>query len=84
MKVPGEEQWRNGPASASRDTLVTELAKAESDLERIDAQRTAANARIDALRKDLAAHEAPLGSVVVRLASTLHQNYMNGSSLFYY
>jgi hypothetical protein len=53
--MPGEEQRRNSVASAPHDTLVTELAKAESDLERIEAQRTAANARITALRNELAA-----------------------------
>jgi hypothetical protein len=55
VKAPGKKQGRNGPPSAPRDPLVTELAKAESDLERIEAQRTTANARIDALRKELAA-----------------------------
>ncbi len=58
MKAPGEKQLRIGLASARHDTLVTELAKAESDLERIEAQRTAANARIAALRNELAAHDA--------------------------
>ncbi len=46
MKAPGEEQSRNDLPSAPLDPLVTELAKAESDLERIEAQRTAAKARI--------------------------------------
>ena len=55
VKAHGEEQSRNDSPSAPRDPLATELAKAESDLERIEAQRTAANARIDALRKELAA-----------------------------
>ena len=54
MKAPGEEQSRNDSPSAPRDPLVTELAKAESDLERIEAQRTAAKARIAALRNELA------------------------------
>ena len=54
MKAPGEKQSRNGPPSAPRDPLVTELAKAESDLERIEALRTAAKARIAALRNELA------------------------------
>lgn len=54
----GEEQSRNDSPCAPRDLLVTELAKAESDLERIETQRTAANARIAALRNELAAHDA--------------------------
>jgi hypothetical protein len=58
VKAPGEKQFRNGLDSARHDTLVTELAKAESDLERIEAQRTAANARIAALRNELAALDA--------------------------
>ena len=58
MKAPGEKQFRNDSPSAPRDRLVTELAKAESDLERIEAQRTAANARIAALRNELAALDA--------------------------
>jgi hypothetical protein len=37
---------------------VTELAKAQSDLERIEVQRTAAKARIAALRNELAALDA--------------------------
>jgi hypothetical protein len=64
VKAPGEEQSRNDSPSAPRDSLVTELAKAESDLERIEAQRTAANARIDALRKELAAFDATPWPVV--------------------
>ena len=55
MKAPGEEQDWNDPPSASRDLLVTELTKAESALALIEAQRAAANARIDALRKEVAA-----------------------------
>ena len=55
VKAPGESKSPNDSPSAPRDPLVTELAKAESDLERIEAQRTATNARIDALRKELAA-----------------------------
>jgi DNA-binding transcriptional MerR regulator len=35
VKAPGEEQSRNDSPSAPRDPLITELAKAESDLERI-------------------------------------------------
>ena len=54
MKAPGEKQSRNGPPSTPRDPLVTELAKAESDLERIEAQRSAAKARIATLRNELA------------------------------
>jgi len=64
VKAPGEEKSRNDSPSALRDPLVTELAKAESDLEWIEAQRTAANARIDALRKDLAALDATPRPVV--------------------
>jgi outer membrane protein TolC len=45
---------RDSP-SAPRDPLVTELAKAESELERIEAQRIAAKARIATLRNELAA-----------------------------
>ncbi|MEO5700311.1 MAG: restriction endonuclease subunit R, partial [Casimicrobiaceae bacterium] len=45
--------------SAPQDPLVAELAKVESDLERIEGQRIAVEARIAALRKELAAHEAP-------------------------
>ena len=56
--MPGKEQRPSGQGSASRDTLVTELAKAESDLERIEAQRIAAKARITTLRNELAAHDA--------------------------
>ena len=56
--MPGEESWRNGQASAPHESLVAELAKAESGLERIEAQRTAANARIAALRNELAALDA--------------------------
>ena len=41
-----------------RDPLVTELAKAESDLERIEAQRIAAKVRIAALRNELATLDA--------------------------
>ena len=58
MKAPGEEQSRNSPRSAPRDKLVTELATAESDLQRIEAQRTAASARIAALRNELATLDA--------------------------
>ncbi len=58
MKAPGESKSPNDSPAAPRDPLVTELAKAESDLERIEAQRTTANARIDALRKELAALDA--------------------------
>ena len=54
MKAPGEKPSRNRPVTAPRDPLVTELAKAESDLERIEAQRTAAKARIATLRNELA------------------------------
>jgi hypothetical protein len=54
VKAPGEKPSRNRPATAARDPLVTELAKAESDLERIEAQRTAAKARIATLRNELA------------------------------
>ena len=49
--------YLNDSPSAPRDLLVTELARAESDLERIEAQRTAATARIDA-REELAALDA--------------------------
>jgi superfamily II DNA or RNA helicase len=41
-----------------RDPLVTDIAKAESDLERIEAQRTAAKARIATLRNELTALDA--------------------------
>jgi hypothetical protein len=58
VKAPGEEQSRNDSPFPARDPLVTELAKAESDLERVEAQRAAANARIDALRKELATFDA--------------------------
>jgi len=64
VKAPGEEQSRNDSPSAPRDPLVTELEKAESDLERIEAQRTAANARIHALRNELAALDATPRPVV--------------------
>ena len=53
--MPGEKKFRNGSAFAPHDTLVTKLAKAESDLERIEAQRIAAKARIATLRNKLAA-----------------------------
>ena len=39
------------------DALVAELAKAESELQLIEAQRSAAKARIAALRSELAARE---------------------------
>ena len=58
MKAPGEEQFPNVLPLAPRDPLVTELAKAESDLERIEAQRIAAKARIAALRNELATLDA--------------------------
>jgi hypothetical protein len=55
-----------GP-SAPRGPLVAELTKAESDLERIEAQRAAASARIDALRKELATLDATPRPVVPEL-----------------
>jgi outer membrane protein TolC len=58
VKAPGEEQFPNVPPSAPRDPLVTELAKAESALERIETQRIAAKARIAALRNELATLDA--------------------------
>jgi outer membrane protein TolC len=54
VKAPGERPSRNRPATAARDPLVTELANAESDLERIEAQRSAAKDRIATLRNELA------------------------------
>jgi outer membrane protein TolC len=60
VEAPDEKQSRNDSPSAPRDLLVTELAKAESDLERIEAQRIAAKARIATLRNELAAlHASP-------------------------
>ena len=64
VKAPGEEQFPNVPPSARRDPLVTEFAKAQSDLDRIEAQRIAAKARIAALRKELAALDATPRPVV--------------------
>ena len=61
MKAPGEKQSRNDSPSAPRDPLVTELAKAESDLEQIEAQRIAAKSRIAARRSELAALDASPG-----------------------
>ena len=58
MKAPGKEQFPNVLPLAPRDPLVTELAKAESDLERIEAQRIAAKARIAALRNELVTLDA--------------------------
>jgi hypothetical protein len=58
VKASGEEQPRNGCPSERRDPLVTELVKAESELERIEAQRTAAKARIATLRNEFAALDA--------------------------
>ena len=58
MKAPGEKKSRDGPPTAPRDPLVTDLAKAEPDLERIEAQRTAAKDRIATLRDELAALDA--------------------------
>jgi hypothetical protein len=58
VKAPGEEQSPNGLPTGPREPLITELAKAESDLERIEAQRTAAKARIATLRNELAALDA--------------------------
>lgn len=58
MKAPGEEHFPNVPPLAPRDPLVTELAKAESDLKRIEVQRIAAKARIAALRNELATLDA--------------------------
>ncbi len=58
MKAPGEEAFPNLSQSAPRDPLVAELTKAESDLERIEAQRIAAKARIAALRNELATLDA--------------------------
>ena len=55
MNASGEKQSRNDSPSEPRDPLVIELAKAESKLEQIEAQRTATNARIDMLRKKLEA-----------------------------
>jgi hypothetical protein len=74
VKVPGEKQFRNGPAFAPHDTLVTELAKAESDLERIEAQRIAAKARIATLRNKLAALAEQLGHSVI----VLHKTFAKG------
>jgi hypothetical protein len=58
VKARGEKQARNGPPFEHRDALAAELAKAESDLERIEAQRTAAKTRIAELRNDLATLDA--------------------------
>jgi outer membrane protein TolC len=58
VKAPRKERAQNGAPTAPRDPLVIELAKAESDLERIEAQGTAAKARIATLRNELAALDA--------------------------
>jgi hypothetical protein len=74
VKALGEEQFANIPPSAPRDPLVTDLAKAESDLERIEAQHIVAKARIAALRNERATRDAtprplapePLSGLVLR------------------
>ena len=58
VKAPGEEQLPNVPPSASRERLVAELAKVESELEQIESKRTAAQARIAALRNKVATLDA--------------------------
>ncbi|MEO8302536.1 MAG: DEAD/DEAH box helicase family protein [Betaproteobacteria bacterium] len=58
MKAPGEDQSRDSSPSAPRDKLVTELAKAESELQGLEAQLTAASAQIAALRNELAKIDA--------------------------
>ena len=74
MKAPGEKPSRNRPVTAPRDPLVTELAKAESDLERIEAQRTAAKARIAALQNELATLDPSPRSVAPEPLSGLAPN----------
>ncbi len=58
VNAPGEEQLPNVPPSASRERLVAELAKVESELEQIESKRTAAQARIAALRNEVATLDA--------------------------
>jgi len=58
VKASGEKKSRGGPPTPRRDQLVTELAKARLELEQIEAQRTAAKARIAVLSNELAALDA--------------------------
>jgi hypothetical protein len=80
VKPTGEEQFSNVPPSAPHDPLVTELAKAESALEKIEAQHIAAKARIAALRKELAAHEAPPRPVGRRCGAGLGSSALRGTA----
>lgn len=58
IQAPGEEQSPNGLPTGPREPLIIKLAEAESDLDRIEAQRAAAKARIATLRSQLAALDA--------------------------
>ena len=58
MKGPDEERVPNVPHSAPRERLVAELAKVESELEQLESKRRAAQARIAALRNELATRDA--------------------------
>ena len=58
MKGPDEEWVPSVPPSAPRGRLVAKLAKVESELEQIESKRTAAQARITALRNELATLDA--------------------------
>jgi hypothetical protein len=71
MKAFAEERNPSGPLSAPRDSLVTELAKVESDLKQIEAQRTAAKARIAALQDELATLDTATRDLVAEVPSAL-------------